>query len=68
MSGKANKNENCSLNGSELTALATSIAIVLSEKCSERDLLILCAFFTQISDSIKRIILQDDLINKNFKL
>lgn len=56
------------MNGKELTAAATAIAICLSEKHSETELLILCSFLSQISDSIKRIILQEDLITKNFKL
>ncbi len=56
------------MNGKDLTALATAIAICLSEKHTETELLLFCSFFSQLSDSIKRIILQDDLINKNFKL
>lgn len=65
--GNSNGNKN-NMSGKEMTAAATALAIAMADRYSETELLLLCAFFYQLSDSIKRILLQDELLHKYFLL
>ena len=56
------------MNGKELTALATAAAVYLVENHTETEALLAASFLAQVSESIKRIIFQEDLITKNFNL